>query len=462
MSSRPVIEIREDGEFEVVRSASRVERGSWALYDFANTIFSMNVVTLYLPVWIAADLGAGTGGYAIATSVSSLLVALSIPVFGALSDERRRRKPWVVAFTLLCVAATAAIGVIGQVGHGSPDLVLPVLLIFVVANYAYQGALPFYNAMLPELVPAREHGRLSGYGTALGYVGSIVGMLMIAPYVAGALPVLGALPEGVVGALRAVPFTGTPGRAATFVPTALAFLLVSLPYFLWCRDHVPVAREAWPRFSVARPFRAVAQALADTKRYPGLRRFVIGSLFYQDAIGTVIAFMAIYAVRVMGFGAGSEVTLFVALTVPAIPGSLAAGWLCDRIGPKRTLVWTLVSWVVLLAAIAAAPSRAAFWLVGALIGFVFGGIWTAERPLLLTLVPDIEAGRFFGLLVLSARAASIVGPLLWALIVEVLLASVPPQVSYRVAIASLAVFMALAAWLVAGLPDRQARTRAMA
>jgi UMF1 family MFS transporter len=462
MIRQPVIEIRPDGEFEVVESASRLERGSWALYDFANTIFSMNVVTLYLPVWIAADLGAGTGGYAVATSVSSLLVALSIPLFGALSDERRRRKSWVVAFTLLCIAATMAIGVIGQLGHGSPGIVLPVLCVFVVANFAYQGALPFYNAMMPELVPAREHGRLSGYGTALGYVGSIAGMLMIAPYVAGALPVLGALPDGVVKALRTVPFTGTPGRAATFVPTALAFLLFTVPFILLCRDHVPVARAAWPAFSVARPFRAVARALADTRQYPGLRRFVIGSLLYQDAIGTVIAFMAIYAVRVMGFGAGSEVTLFVALTVPAIAGSLVVGWLCDRLGPKRALLWVLTAWVVLLAAVAAVQSRATFWLVGALIGFVFGGIWTAERPLLLSLVPDVEAGRFFGLLVLSARAASIVGPLLWALIVEVLLASVPPQVSYRVAIASLAVFMALAAWLIAGLPERQARVRAKA
>ena len=457
ISYRPDIQVRPDGEFEVVQSASRLERGSWALYDFANTIFSMNVVTLYLPVWIAADLGAGTGGYAVATSVSSLLVAVSIPVFGALSDERRRRKTWVVALTLLCVAATMALGVLGQIGGGSAGVVFPVLCVFVVANYAYQGALPFYNAMLPELVPAREHGRLSGYGTALGYVGSIAGMLMVAPYVAGALPVLGALPEGVVRALRTVPFTGTPGRAATFVPTALAFLLFALPFVLLCRDHVPIAREAWPRFSIGRPFRAVARALADTRQYPGLLRMVVGSWFYQDAIGTVIAFMAVYAVTVMGFGRGSEVTLFVALTVPAIPGALVVGWLCDRYGPKRTLVGVLLAWVVLLAAVAAVQSRAQFWLIGALIGFVFGGIWTAERPLLLSLVPDVEAGRFFGLLVLSARAAAVVGPLVWALIVEVVFAAVRPQVSYRVAIGTLALFMVVAAWLVCGVPDRRPR-----
>ena len=451
---RPDIIVRPDGEFVVLAAAPRLERWSWALYDFANTIFSMNIVTLYFSVWIASDLAAGTGGYALASSVSSLLVALSIPAFGALSDERRRRKAWVVGFTLVCAAATAALGVIGRGAGPSSGVVLPALAIFVIANYAYQGALPFYNAMMPELVPAREHGRLSGYGTALGYVGSIVGMFFIAPFFNGAFPVLGPLPEGVVRVLRGVPFAGEPGRAATFVPTALVFVLFALPLFLVCRDHVPISRGLWPPFSLARPFRAVARSLVETRKHPGLLRMILCSWFYQDAMGTVIGFMAIYTVVVMGFAEGSEVTLFVVLTVPSILGAAVAGFLCDRFGPKRTLLGVLIGWTLLLVGIIAVRSQAQFWLVGALIGFLFGGIWTAERPLLLTLVPDAEAGRFFGLLVLSARAAAVVGPLIWALIVEVLLRDASPQVSYRVAIATLAVFMGVAAWLLRGVPDR--------
>ncbi|MDP3773816.1 MAG: MFS transporter [Gemmatimonadales bacterium] len=447
--------LRPDGDFEVTRSASRLERWSWALYDFANTIFSMNIVTLYFSVWVVTDLGAGTGGYAVASSVSSLLVALSIPFLGVLSDERRRRKLWVVWFTLLCVASTALLGVVGEGAGPASGVLLPALAIFVVANYAYQGALPFYNAMLPELVPAAEHGRLSGFGTALGYVGSIAGMFFIAPFFNGAFPVLGPLPEGALQVLRLVPFTEEPGRAATFVPTALAFLLFSLPLFVVCRDHVPVPRAAWPPTTRARPFRQVARALVDTRRHPGLLRLLLASLFYHDAIGTVIGFMAVYTVVVMGFREGSEVTLFVVLTIPSIIGAAVIGWLCDRHGPKRTLLGVLVGWTALLVAVIAVQGQAQFWLVGAMVGFVFGGIWTAERPLLLSLVPDAEAGRYFGLLVLSARTAAVVGPLGWALIVEVLLGARSPQLSYRVAIGTLVVFMAIAAWLVAGVPDRR-------
>jgi UMF1 family MFS transporter len=130
--------------------------------------------------------------------------------------------------------------------------------------------------------------------------------------------------------------------------------------------------------------------------------------------------MAIYAVKVLGLAKGEEIRLFVALTVPAIVGSYLAGLVSDRIGPRRTLTFVLWGWMAGLAAIALAPSLSAFWIGGALLGFVFGGIWSVERPLLLTLVPDAEAGRFFGLLVLSARAAAIVGPLVWAFVADYL------------------------------------------
>src|SRR5688572_25604964 len=90
------------------------ERTSWALYDFANTIFSINVATLYFSVWLINDLGASNTVYALGNGISSLLVVLSVPLLGALSDARRRRKPWVVGFTIAACLACAMIGVLGQ------------------------------------------------------------------------------------------------------------------------------------------------------------------------------------------------------------------------------------------------------------------------------------------------------------------------------------------------------------
>lgn len=453
----------------VTSSAPARERWSWALYDFANTIFSMNIATLYFAVWLVSDLHGSNTDVAVGNGIASVLVMLSIPVLGAISDVTRRRKPWVVGFTILAVVATAAIGAVGQhlIPHVGDSVLSPahvtdyvisgrplffLITAFVIANYAYQGALPFYNAMMPELEPPERWGRLSGLGALLGYIGSILGVLMIKPFFDGTLPLIGQLPTGLMNTLRATfPFAHSGGRVATFAPTALLYLLFSIPLIVFCRDHFPSRiRQSIPWREA---FRDVANTIRESRKYPGSLRFIIASFVYQDAMGTIISFMALYAVVAMGFKAGSETTLFVVLTIPAVFGAWVWGRLTDRIGPKKTLMIVISAWIVLLIAMIAAPSRQAFWIVGAMIGFIYGGVNVAERPMLLRLIPDEEAGRFFGLMVLSARAAAIVGPLIWALAVDGLMPSFGTGVAYRAGVATVAVAMCVALLIMRGVPD---------
>ncbi|HKO16475.1 MAG TPA: MFS transporter [Gemmatimonadaceae bacterium] len=466
--------LRPDGEIRAIPRAPARERWSWALYDFSNTIFSMNVATLYFSVWIVSDLGATDIVYAGASAVASLLVVVAIPVLGAISDVRRRRKPWVVGFTVASCVACAAIGVLGQttlplVGEGvTGAATVPagwhvgvgqlfwVLAAFVIANFAYQAAQPFYNAMLPELVPPEEQGRLSGLGTAVGYVGSIAGVIMVFPFFTGGLPLLGKLGSGTMAALHTLmPFTSHAGRVSTFVPTGVLFLLFSLPLFVFCRDHHPALRGAPVEWR--RAFREVRDTLVEARRHPGALRFIITSLIYQDAIGTIVSFMTLYAVKAVGFQKGSEVTLFMVLTVPAVFGSYVAGLMVDRIGAKRTLAITLGIWVVLLMAMIAVPTQAAFWGVGLAIGLNFGGVNAAERPMMLTLIPDVDAGRYFSLMLLSARVAAIIGPLLWGLTTETLEGRLGTGIAYRAAVLVVALMFVIALLVLRGVPDRSGR-----
>ena len=460
-----------DGEIRAAERAPLVERWSWALYDFANTIFSMNIATLYFAVWLVNDLGVSNTIDATASAIASALVLLAIPVLGALSDGRRRRKVWVVGFTLLSCVALAVMGVLGQrllpltgeavntpatipAGwHASGAPLFWVLATYVVAMFAYQAAQPFYNAMMPELVPVEERGRLSGFGTALGYVGSIMGVLLVAPFFNGSLAGLFRFGEGAMDALHTlVPFTSNGGRVSTFVPTALLFLLFSLPLFIVCRDHNPAPRGTpidWKR-----AFREVAHTIRDGRKHPGALRFILSSFVYQDAIGTIVGFMTLYAVKAVGFDKGAEVTLFLVLTVPSIFGSYIFGHLVDRIGAKRSLMLTLVLWIVLLSVMIVVPGKNAFWLVGLAIGLNFGGVPTAERPVLLSLVPDAEAGRYFSLMMLSSRAAAILGPLIWGLTVDGLESEFGTAIAYRAAVMTVAAMFVIAALILRGVPNR--------
>jgi UMF1 family MFS transporter len=467
-----ILAVTAGGDFNPPLAPFR-ERVSWALYDFANTVFSMNIATLYFAAWLVADLGHSNTLYAVVNGIASALVVVSIPVFGAISDGTQRRKPWVVGFTLIACVSTILMAILGQIGlpligEGvtgsgfrlpvSPGIALfGVLAAFTLANYAYQGAQPFYNAMMPELVPVDHRGRLSGMGAALGYVGSITGVLLTFPFFTGQMPILGAIPGQVIRFLRsAVPFTTHGGRVSTFVPTALLFFLFSLPLFLFCRDHNVIhgkKRIAWRE-----AFRDVRHTLDEAKKYPGALRFILTSFLYQDAMGTIIANMALYAIFAMGFVKGSEATLFVILTVPAVIGAYAIGRLVDRFGPKRTLSWVIGCWILLLISMIIVPTRSAFWIVGACIGLIYGGVATAERPLLLSLVPDVEAGRFFSLMVLSSRAAAVVGPFIWAFAVDGLTPSMGVGFAYRAGVLTVAIGMALALWMLRGVPDNFIRT----
>ncbi len=429
----------------------------------------MNIATLFFAVWLVDDLHGTNTMVAIGNGVSSAFVALSIPLFGAISDASQRRKPWVVWFTIAAVAATILMGVVGQiyvplVGEAVIDPVVAtytlggaaataIIASFIVANYAYQGAQPFYNAMMFELAPPVEQGRLSGIGTALGYVGSIVGVLLVTPFFNGTVPVAGHLPQGLLDFLRTIfPFTSHAGRVSTFAPTGILFLLFSLPLFLFCKDHN--ARQVVGGIPWRKGFKDLANTVRDARKYPGTIRFILASFLYQDAIGTIVANMALYAVKAMGFAKGLETTLFVALTVPAVIGSYAIGKLVDRVGPKKSLIFTIICWVALLVAMIFVPNRTSFWVVGAAIGLIFGGVPTAERPMLMTLVPDVEAGRFFSLMVLSSRAAAIVGPFIWAFTVDGLLPSYGTGFAYRAGVVTVAIGMIGSLAILWSVPDK--------
>src|SRR5207237_4233235 len=97
-----------------IERAPTRERISWALYDFANTVFSMNMATLFFSTWIVSDFHRSNTLLATVNGIASVLVVVSIPIFGAISDGTQRRKPWIVGFTLIACVSTAVIGVLGE------------------------------------------------------------------------------------------------------------------------------------------------------------------------------------------------------------------------------------------------------------------------------------------------------------------------------------------------------------
>jgi UMF1 family MFS transporter len=389
---------------------------SWALYDFANTIFSMNIISMFFPLWVTGDMGGKDIHYSFAVSGSMLAAGLTMPVIGAVSDRTRKRVPYLALFTLVCSAATFGIGLAGSLAAG--------LVLFALANYAYHTALVPYDAMLPEVSEGGSIGRVAGLGVGLGYVGTIFGLLAVGPIVE------------------------RYGRQAAFIPTAILFLVFALPVMLVTKDKA--APAAAGRVDIPRQFKKIRNTLANTRRYPGLLRFLIANVLFADAVNTVIVFMAVYASKVVGMDDAQIMKFMITSTVFAAAGSFAAGRLTDRVGPQKALVYILWLWVFTLTVAGLSFSRYVFWAVGPLAGVSLGGTWVASRSLVAKLAPPRKYGEVYGLYNLGGKFGSVAGPLIWG--GTILLFEPYGLVSYRIAIFTLAALVMVSLMVLRGLP----------
>jgi UMF1 family MFS transporter len=369
---------------------------SWVLYDLANTIFSMGVVSLYFSLWVRDAVGPARADtvYPVITAISMAVIFVVSPLLGAMTDRARRRIPFLIASTLICVVCTALLARGGFIITA---------ILFIIANIAYQAGLQFYDAMLPEVSNESNRGKISGIGVGVGYLGS---------YLA-------------VGLGLDVLF-GSDDKPRLFAMIALFFLIFALPAFLFIKERGnPNPRPVFDPKAIADSTRQTIATLRSGKEYPGLVRFLVGRVFYTDAINTVIAIMGLYTVNIavatgLTEAAGQDQSKYILLTAItfAVVGGFAWGWLVDRIGPKRTLDWVLYSWIAIFLGAAAVGilklPLGALYAVACAAGFALGGIWAADRPLMLRLTPPSRIGEFYGLYGMVGRFSAITGPLVWA------------------------------------------------
>jgi UMF1 family MFS transporter len=366
---------------------------SWVLYDLANTIFSMGVISLFFPLFIRDAVGNTRADtvYGIISAISMALIFVASPVLGAMTDRARRRMPFLVVSTLICVAFTALLARGGF---------YTTAVFFIIANIAYQAGLQFYDALLPEVSTEANRGKIGGIGVGIGYLGSYIAV-------------------GIGLAL------GSENKPLLFLIIAVTFLLFALPCFLFVRERGNPHPQPITPTAIRQSVHETMTTLRSGQRYPGLLRFLVGRVFYTDAINTVIAIMSLYTVNVAVSTGLSEaqgqqqaqLILLSAITF-AVAGGFFWGWLADKLGPKRTLNLVLLAWIAIfvtaaLIGIAGLPLWV-LYVVAACAGFSLGGVWAADRPYMLRLTPPTRIGEFYGLYGMVGRFSAITGPILWA------------------------------------------------
>ncbi len=390
----------------------RREIFSWCMYDFANSAFTTLIVTFIFSAYfmqvIVGDEVRGTVLWTRAVNISAIVVALTMPVLGAIADFSRRKKRFLLLATLQTLVFTTLLFFM------QPGMVVLAMVLFVFANVAYEGGQAFYNAFLPEISTSRNMGRISGYGWALGYVGGLVALGI-------ALWMMSALPEN-----------GHLNVRATILLVAIWFAVFSIPTFLFLRER-GIAREVEPGTYVREGFRRVADTFRHLWRYREAAKVLLARLVYNDGLVTIFALAGIYSIAVFDFTIEEVIKLGIVANVAAGLGAFGFGFVNDWIGGKRTIAITLVVLTISALLGATAETRTGFWIAAILISFMVGPTQSASRTLLGSMTPEAKHAEFFGFYAFSGKLSSILGPLLFGTVVGV-------TGSHRLAMGSMVVF----------------------
>lgn len=373
---------------------------AWALYDWASSPYFAVILTFvfatYFTQGVAANPIDGTAQWGLAMSISALLIACLSPILGAVADAGGRRKPWLACCTGV---AAVAIGLLWLV-RPDPGFIILALVLMVIANTMLELGQAFYNAMLPDLADQDRLGRWSGWGWGLGYLAGIAALGIVLVLFIQPKPPLFGLDEATAEQVRIVgPLIG------------LWLLVFALPLFLFTPD--TPARGIGLVASVRSGLGRLLQTLRALRRGSQVSRFLVARLIYNDGLNTLFAFGGIYAAGTFGMGTDEVILFAIALNVTAGIGSFGFGFIDDRLGSKRTILFALAGLVVTGTAALLAQDKATFWAVGVLVGIFVGPAQSASRTLMARLSPADQRNEMFGLYALSGKLTAFIGPFLF-------------------------------------------------
>ncbi|WP_413085294.1 MFS transporter [Streptomyces caniferus] len=425
-------------------AARRREQRGWYWYDWANSVYSTTVLTVFLGPYLTsvAKAAADSDGfvhplgipvragsfYAYAVSASLLLSVLAMPLAGALADRTGRKKP-----LLGCCAYTGAAATTGMFFLDGERYLLGGALL-VLANVSFVVSMMLYNSFLPQIARPDERDAVSSRGWAFGYA-------------AGALVLVANLV-----------LYGAHDSFGLSTGTAVRICLASAGLWWGAFSVIPLRRLRDRRAAAEAPaaagaatlcqgWRQLRETLRTMRRHPLTLSFLLAYLVYNDGVQTVITQASVYGSEELGLDQTTLIVAVLLVQVLAAAGALLMGRLAGRYGAQRTILGSLVAWVLTIAAGYFLPARAPGWFFGLAvgIGLVLGGSQALSRSLFSHLVPRGKEAEYFSAYEMSDRGVSWLGPLVFGVAYQL-------TGSYRDAIVSLVAFFVIGFVLLARVP----------
>jgi len=346
----------------------KLQTAAWVLFDFAETVFSANIISVFFPLWIINTLGGNSYHYSFVYSTSIIVSILTGIIVGKLADELNLKD----RLFKLCVGILTAL----LFSLYFIDNLFLALSVFFVMNIFYQQSLILYNSLLTEVSSPERQGIVSGAGVGIGYVGGIASMLL-ANYL-------------------------SENPSEVFLITALIFTVFALPSLFFIKPEINRESEKI----------SLRKVLSDRK----FTLFIISVLLLTDAAHGLIIFMSVYLNKVFGFDQNQIVNTIAFAGIFAVISAPVAGYIISRVDSKIFLKYIFLGWAAGFGLLFVSTEDSIYF-VAVLFGILLASLWTTIRVVLIGFSPEGQITTRFAFMALSERMASVISPLTWGVVV---------------------------------------------
>ena len=370
---------------------------SWALYDWANSVFATTVMAGFFPIFFksfwAADLSPieSTAAIGTANSLSGLFIMLLAPILGAFSDVRKIKKKFLAFFAATGILSTAYLYYIPQ-----GDWFYAAFL-YTLAAIGFSGGNIFYDSLIGSVSNDHERNKVSSLGYSLGYLGG--GIL----FIVNVLMYLNPTWFGLASDIEAILYS--------FLSVSVWWAVFSIPLFL----NVDEASNSSPSQSIwadiSHSFKSVASTLKEVKKHKRAALFLISYWLYMDGVDTIVRMATAYGSDI-GLDTPSMITALIMTQFIGFPATLVFGMYADKIGFKKILTIGISVYIIICFFAANMNTATEFYIIAGAVGLVQGGVQAISRSFFSSLIPENKEAQFFGFYNLVGKSAVLIGPLL--------------------------------------------------
>ncbi|MBS6041831.1 MAG: MFS transporter [Clostridium baratii] len=379
------------------------EEISWALYDWANSAYSMTITATILPIYfkMVAENGGMSGatstaywGYTI--SASTLIVSLLAPILGTIADYKGNKKKFFKFFVALGIVATIMLALVPENK--------PILLLF---NYGltvlgFSGANIFYDAFLVDVTSKKRMDKVSAMGFGLGYIGSTI------PFIISLIVVM-LSQNGVIG-------------ISVSLASKIAFLITAI---WWGSFTIPLIKNVNQIYYVERDdriiknsFKTLGKTFKEIKSNKVIFTFLVSYFFYIDGVDTIIGMATSYGTD-LGISMTSLLIILLLTQFVAFPFTLLYGKLAEKFGGKKMIYVGIITYVIICIYAYFLKTTLDFWILAMAVGSAQGGIQAISRSYFAKLIPKEKSNEFFGFYNIFGKFAAIMGPFLVGLFTQI-------------------------------------------